>query len=59
MALKILEFYHLQDSTLFLETYICINLWCLYMQIKAPQAYTNIKKIISVVMDSSICEVEF
>ena len=53
------------DSTVFLETQISIKLWCLYLvqhmlhQIKAPQFYTNYLKLISLVMDSSISEVEF
>ena len=43
----------------------CIKLWCLYLvqhmlhQIKAPQFYTNYLKLISLVMDSSISEIEF
>ena len=50
---------------MFLETSISIKLWCLYLvqhmlhQIKAPQFYTNYLKIISLVRDSSISEVEF
>ena len=50
---------------MFLETYICIKLWCLYLvqhmlhQIKAPQFDTNYLKLISLVKDSSILEVEF
>ena len=44
---------------------ISIKLWCLCLvqhiihQIKAPQFYTNNLKLISLVMDSSILEVEF
>ena len=50
---------------MFLETLISIRLWCLYLvqhmlhQIKAPQFDTNFLKLISLVMDSSISEVEF
>ena len=50
---------------MFLETQISIKLWCLYLvqhmlhQIKAPQFYTKYLKLISLVMDSSISEVEF
>ena len=50
---------------MFLETLISIKLWCLYLlqhmlhQIKAPQFYTNYLKLIPLVMDSSILEVEF
>ena len=50
---------------MFLETLISIKLWCLCLvqhmlhQIKAPQFYTNYLKILSLVMDSSISEVEF
>ena len=50
---------------MFLETLISIKLWCLYLvqymlhQIKAPQFYTNYLKLISLVMNSSISEVEF
>ena len=42
-----------------------IKLWCLYLvqqmlhQKKAPQFYTNYFKLISLVMESSISEVEF
>ena len=42
-----------------------VFLWCLYLvqhmlhQIKAPQFYTNYLKLIPLVMDSSISEVEF
>ena len=51
---------------MFLETYISIKLWCLYLvqhmlhQIKAlaPKFYTNYFKLITLVMDSSISEVE-
>ena len=63
---KVLEFYHLQeDSTVILETWIRIKLWCLYLVqhmlhlIKAQQFHTNYLKLISLVMDSSISEVEF
>ena len=47
------------------ETYISIKLVCLYLvqhmlhQMKAPQFYTNFLKLISLVMESSISEVEF
>ena len=50
---------------MFLETLISIKLWSLYLvqhmlhQIKAPQFYANYLKQISLVMDSSISEVEF
>ena len=70
---------------MFLEAYINIKLWCLYLvqhmlhqikalqfylwclylmqhmlhQIKALQFYTDYLKLISLVMDSSISEVEF
>ena len=50
---------------MFLEILISIKLWCLYLlqhmlhQIKASQLYTNYLKLISLVMDSSISEVEF
>ena len=48
-----------------LETLISIKLWCLYLvqhmlhQIKAQQFYTYYLKLIYLVMDSSISEVEF
>ena len=50
---------------MFLETCIRIKLWCLYLvqhmlhQIKAPQFYANYLKVISLVNDSNISEVEF
>ena len=50
---------------MFMETLISIKWWCLYLvqdmqrQIKTPQFYTNYLKLISLVMDSSISEVEF
>ena len=50
---------------MFLETLISIKLRHLYLvqhmlhQIKAPQFYTNFLKLISLVMHSSISEVEF
>ena len=50
---------------MFLATLISIKLWCLNLvqhmqhQIKSPQFYTNFLKLISLVIDSSISEVEF
>ena len=50
---------------MFVENSISIKLWSLYLvqqmlhQIKSPQFYTNFLKIISLVMDSSISEIEF
>ena len=50
---------------MFFETLISIKWWGLYLvqpmlhQIKAPEFYTNYLKLISLVMDSSISEVEF
>ena len=50
---------------MFLETFISIKLWCLYLvqhmlhQITAPQFHTNYLKLISLIMDLSISEVEF
>ena len=50
---------------MFLETYISIKLWCLYLvqhmlhQILAPQFYSKFLKLISLVMGSSILYVEF
>ena len=41
---------------MFLETYIGINM---LHQIKAPQFYANSLKIMSLVIDSNISEVEF
>ena len=50
---------------MFFETYIRIKLWCLYLvqhmldQIKALQFYAYYLKLISLVIDSNISEVEF
>ena len=50
---------------MFFKTKISIKLWYLYLvqhmlhKIKAPQFYTNFLKLILLVMDSSISEVEF
>ena len=60
-SLKVFEFYHLQeDSTVFfgdLNHYQMVQ--HMLHQIKAPPFYTNFLKLISLVMDSSISEVEF
>ena len=63
---KVLEFCHFQENlTLSLETYTSWKLWCLNLvqhmlhQIKTPQLSTNFLKLISLIMQSSISEIEF